>query len=337
MTFVDAIKTILSATDHSLTPQEIRDTIKKQYPKFYGTGSHIRFVEKKYCKDLDHALLAQIYTAIRMNKSIYCDTSEKPMKISLVQEYGSLPSTTKPSRKLPSGRIDHKKKIKYEGKIIDILENAEKYHSDYYKAETFHGPSLYFHQRALETRQNPSSMTHLEYVYATLSSWGMHRMGPGGSKMQRFKTFHSSIQSLQIRIAEAQNFNLRKMSDHNWATIEEIFKGIKVMASGTSLVGNSKVMHHMLPNIVPPIDREYTLQYLRGNKNIKNDLSYEWQLMKEIIANFFMPIVLDAEFVLKGSGWMMKNEVYPWDTSILKIVDNLLIGSVKTLITQKVK
>jgi hypothetical protein len=273
-----------------------------------------------------------------MNKSFYCDTSEKPMKISLVQEDVSLPPTTKQSHKLPSGRIGHTKKIKYEGKIIDILENAEKYHSDYYKAETFHGPSLYFHQRALETRQNPLSIIHLEYVYATLSSWGMHRMGERGSKMQGFDTFRRSILALKSRISEAQKFAFCDMNDSKWTTIEEIFKGINVMASGTSLVGNSKVMHHMLPNIVPPIDREYTLQYLRGNKNIKNDLDNEWQLMKEILSYFFMPIVLDAEFVLKGSGWMMNSKLYPWDTSILKIVDNLLIGSAKkNVTTQKVK
>ena len=33
------------------------------------------------------------------------------------------------------------------------------------------------------------------------------------------------------------------------------------MASGTSLVGNSKVMHHMLPNIVPPIEESIPLLY----------------------------------------------------------------------------
>lgn len=101
------------------------------------------------------------------------------------------------------------------------------------------------------------------------------------------------------------------------------------MASGTSLVGNSKVMHHMVPNIVPPIDREYTLRYLRGNTNIKNDLYYEWQLMREIISEFFIPVASDKEFESKAKDWMARQNDYPWDTSILKIVDNLVIGSKK--------
>ena len=86
----------------------------------------------------------------------------------------------------------------------------------------------------------------------------------------------------------------------------------------------------MLPNIVPPIDREYTLRYLRGNTNIRNDLAYEWQLMKGIISEFFIPAASDSAFKAKASQWMGRTDEYPWDTSLLKIVDNLVIGSTKT-------
>ncbi len=228
------------------------------------------------------------------------------------------------SRKVRPGEV-----IQYENKVKDILVNAEKYHHAYYKVEIFHGPSLYFHQRALGTRHEPRSLTHLEYVYATLSSWGMHRMGKGGSKMQSFVTFRRSIEPLLGRISEAQRFDLQEMNSQKWALLKEIFQSINVMASGTSLVGNSKVMHHMLPNIVPPIDREYTLRYLRGNTNIKNDLDHEWELMKGIISYFFTPIASDKEFEQKAGKWMAKSSEYPWDTSILKIVDNLVISSKK--------
>lgn len=217
----------------------------------------------------------------------------------------------------------------YQNKVRDILANAEKYHQAYYKAETFRGPSLYFHQRAIETRQSPTSLIHLEYVYATLSAWGMHRMGKGGSKMQSFDTFRRSVEQIQDALSEAQQFDFREMNNQKWLLLEQIFRGINVMASGTSLVGNSKVMHHMLPNIVPPIDREYTLWYLRGNTNIKNDLDSEWQLMKGIISDFFIPVASNREFNSKASNWISIKADYPWDTSVLKVVDNLVIGSKK--------
>jgi len=239
----------------------------------------------------------------------------------------------RPLQRLSKSRSVHKgptgRKDKYEDKVREILANAEKYHDAYYKAEIFRGPSLYFHQRALVSRNPPVSFTHLEYVYATLASWGMHRMGRGGSKMQSFDTFFQSVEPLNDRIAEAQTFDFREMTDIKWAILKEIFCRVKVMASGTTLVGNSKVMHHILPNVIPPIDREYTLRFLRGNTTIRNDLEIEWLLMKEIISQFFIPVASDTAFYSRAEQWMNRREDYPWDTSVLKVVDNLVIGSKK--------
>lgn len=326
MRFSDIVKEILSSVSDPVTPQDIRDHIKMEYPDFYGTSAHLRNVEKGHYKDIDHALLAQIYTLIGTNNAFLCDKSTKPMKVSLVGSDRPLQRLSESGsvHKSPAGRKD-----KYEEKVREILANSEKYHDAYYKAETFRGPSLYFHRRAFATRHPPVSFTHLEYVYATLASWGMHRMGRGGSKMQSFDTFSQSVEPLNDRIAEAQSFDFHEMDDIKWAVLKEIFQGVKVMASGTSLVGNSKVMHHMLPNVIPPIDREYTLWFLHGNTTIKNDLENEWLLMKRIISEFFIPVASNRAFHSKARRWMARSEDYPWDTSVFKVVDNLVIGSKK--------
>ncbi len=329
MSFSDIVKEVLLSSPEPLTPQDIKNIIKAKYPTYYGTESHIRNVEKGYYKDIDHALLAQIYTLVGTSDTFRCDKTIKPMRISLAHQ----DRLTERRHKLIIDGSGHKTSakgdIKYEERVKDILENAEKYHAAFYKAETFRGPSLYFHQRAIATRLEPLSLVHLEYVYATLSAWGMNRMGKGGSKMQSFDTFCRSIEPLQNHIAQAQQYDIQNMSNNRWKCLEEIFCGINVMASGTSLVGNSKVMHHMLPNIIPPIDREYTLWYLRGNTSIKNDLEYEWSLMKTIISDFFIPVASNKEYQLKAATWLACNSEYPWDTSSFKIIDNLIIGSKK--------
>jgi hypothetical protein len=221
--------------------------------------------------------------------------------------------------------------MNFGAKVENILSNAEKYHRSYYEAETFRGPSLYFHLRALATRHSPNDVAHLEFIYATLASWGMHRMGKGGSKMQPFEVFRQSMELLLDKIIAAQQFDHREMDETKWAFIRDIFYGIRIMASNTSLVGNSKVMHHVLPNMVPPVDREYTLRYLYGNTTIKNNLELEWLTLKEIISDFFIPVASNAGFQVKATKWMSTEARYPWDTSVLKVVDNLLIGSMKGL------
>ncbi len=64
-----------------MTPQQLRDKIKSDHPDFYGTESHQRNVEKGHYKDIDHALLAQIYVAARSASQISVDRSQKPIKL----------------------------------------------------------------------------------------------------------------------------------------------------------------------------------------------------------------------------------------------------------------
>lgn len=98
------------------------------------------------------------------------------------------------------------------------------------------------------------------------------------------------------------------------------------MASGTSLVGNSKVMAHALPRLVPPIDRRYTLKFLFGNDQIVNDIDGEWDTLKAILSEFFYPVARAEPLESKLRAWTTETEVYRWDTSPLKILDNLVIG-----------
>lgn len=83
MTFADLIRKILHEHPEGMTPQQIRDMVKFNHPDFYGTESHRRNVEKGHYKDLDHALLAQIYVASRTGGQIFVDKSQKPIRLSL--------------------------------------------------------------------------------------------------------------------------------------------------------------------------------------------------------------------------------------------------------------
>jgi hypothetical protein len=84
MGLLEVIRKILQSKPEGLTPQELRETIKVEYPALYGTESHRRNVEKGHYKDLDHALLAQIYVAYRAAPDIYADKSVKPMRFNLL-------------------------------------------------------------------------------------------------------------------------------------------------------------------------------------------------------------------------------------------------------------
>ena len=216
----------------------------------------------------------------------------------------------------------------FSGKVRSIVSSAQRYHDDFVKAKRFTGPSLYFHRRAVATAGDPRVERHLEYVYAAVASWGMHRMGPGGAKMLDFAEFRRSALDLKPLLQKARGYVLGTAAYDEWRIVEEIFMGMRIMKSGSDLVGNSKAMAHMLPNLIPPIDRSYTLRFLRETTVVPQSKEAQWQLMKSMVEGFFARVARDRSFAARAEDWLRRKDRCLWDTSVPKIIDNLLVGAV---------
>lgn len=161
-------------------------------------------------------------------------------------------------------------------------------------------------------------------------------MGKGGSKMVSFDKFNESVMACADEVTKATRINVVSVTSSDWQCLRILFLNIKVMETSTLLVGNSKVLAHLVPTIVPPIDREYTLRHLLGNKTIRNDPEHEWSLLKLLMECFFIPVIEDSVFQRQAQSWVSDQERYPWDTSLMKVVDNLLIGARKKQAGQSV-
>jgi hypothetical protein len=82
MSFIGLIRQILRMHPDGMTPQQILKVIRVHYPDFYGTESHQRNVEKGHYKNIDHAVLAQIY-ASRTADGIVVDKTQKPLILTI--------------------------------------------------------------------------------------------------------------------------------------------------------------------------------------------------------------------------------------------------------------
>jgi hypothetical protein len=209
-----------------------------------------------------------------------------------------------------------------QNRLLTALDAA---HEAYYRAELFGGPSLHFHVKALEAARAQDFERFVEYVYALLPSWGMHRMG-GGPKMHEFSEFHSSMRGVWPIVLSLQEKKPSDLTESEWSALRRVFCEIHCMSSGTSLVGNSKVMAHLLPKLIPPVDREYTLTFLFRSSQITNGREVEWNRLRKILEGFFYPIAGSPLFQSKAEEWLRSADHFKWDTSPLKIVDNLVIG-----------
>lgn len=163
-----------------------------------------------------------------------------------------------------------------------------------------------------------------EYLYAVLTSWGMHRMGATSTKLVDFVHFRQQIQSAQEEMKTVAKLNLANTSEALQAldSIEHIMNQLKVSASSAHLVANSKVLHHILPDLMLPIDRRYTLSYFHLNQTLPS------QKEAGSIVRYLFPLFARIAAEKKAFIHSAINLKYEnWDTSLTKVIDNAVIGA----------
>jgi hypothetical protein len=140
----------------------------------------------------------------------------------------------------------------------------------------FSGPSVYFYEELVRLirgvpslRDLASSDRLIELAYATLASWGMHRMGERvATKLTEYPDFRDAVRALIEPAAALSNRRITELSDEDLGIVvgqlTVLVERSGISASGSPLVANAKILHFLLPDLVPPIDRTYTGRFFYG-------------------------------------------------------------------------
>lgn len=207
------------------------------------------------------------------------------------------------------------------GRFVDTFEVSRQ----------FSGPSVYFHVKALTTLQSHNSACDalsddrfFDYLYATLASWGMHRMGPGRAKLGEMSELKSSFREQRRHIEQLQSLRIEDIGDDDVddvaSSIWEVLRELRVGVGETLLVANSKALHHLLPGVVPPIDRNYTLMFFVGRPYIYRGRD----------GDYFRAIFpLFHEIAIKCREDIEQRIRVPWqgmNTGVTKVIDNAILG-----------
>lgn len=214
-------------------------------------------------------------------------------------------------------------------------EDFKKYVDAFYsKKPPFPESSFYFHDRVVKIVKKTSEYEKLltdtrflELVYAVLSAWGMDRMD-GRARLVSFKDFRRNIEDNSPLLQELFLFKLNEFDDRKWWKIKDelknLFRGLRIMKGYSQLDGVSKTLHHLLPDLVPPMDRAHTLKFFYGTKK---SAPY-FPPNKE--ADKFLEILDQFRDICKKLNLTENDFEREWDTSIPKLIDNAIIGYVKS-------
>jgi hypothetical protein len=212
-------------------------------------------------------------------------------------------------------------------RVSELIESFGQYVDEFDRANLFSGPSLYFHFKTLDLLHRHVSPAEavkdgefLESIYATLTSWGMHRMGPRGAKLVEFATFQDSFRQRAEQIQQLGSLSICEVDTrdipHVARLLWNIISRLRVGMGETKIVAGSKALHHVLPNLVPPIDRQYTLRFFYNHTTLNRG---DETAFLEIYPCFHRIATSRRDVIQSRMGKGM-------NTSPTKVVDNTIVG-----------
>jgi hypothetical protein len=224
-----------------------------------------------------------------------------------------------------------------------LLAAQHRYLDDSYASFlAFGGPCVYFHQECLKAGvQAFLSDRHVELVYATLTAWGMHRLGDPDktkTKLTDWTVFRESIVSAGHALDHLRTKGMLDVSadeyDRVLHAMRPTYRSFRISTSDATIVANSKALFHLLPNLIPPIDRQYTIRFFRQRPEL-------WKRNGKF-AMITLPTGLDAQFDLFLSTCisirrlaarierpLLDRESREHGVSVPKTIDNAIVNYVR--------
>lgn len=163
-------------------------------------------------------------------------------------------------------------------------------------------------------------------IHDTLEKWNMNQKG---AKLNTLDVIKESIIKNKPFLSELYKHKLISIkspmdetSEKIFTTLGLVFKGLDIMESKRRMVGVSKTMHFLLPDLVLPIDGKYSMMWFYGYNKYSDKPELESKTFKDIViesSKIARTLKLTEEDV----------DGIAWNTSIPKLIDNAIIGFYK--------
>lgn len=214
--------------------------------------------------------------------------------------------------------------------LIDILTKSRKiffHFIDECNKNYRSGHDLKLYRKIIKLHEETNDINSLlnnkefhKLIYETLKKWNMNQKG---AKLTTFDNFSNSIIDYSQQLKELYKHKLHSLNEQLkfevLRLLKKIFTKLDVMRSKRRIVGGSKTLHFLLPDLVMPIDSKYTMTYFYGYNKYSDKPEKEFEDFKDIFirtCRIVKKLNLNENDV-KGEGW---------NTSVPKVIDNAVIG-----------
>jgi hypothetical protein len=229
--------------------------------------------------------------------------------------------TTRPGRRsLAVGRGEVRKRV--ESLIAEFDPCAVAYD----RSVPFSRSGQYeFHRRTIDRRLALGSVAaavhdeqFTELLYETLQRWGIGRRA---SRLVPLREFQLTLASHEAQLVELEPLNIESLDGNERAVsvaIDSLVSGLSVVDNKARIVAGTKTLHHLLPDLVPPMDRAWTGAFFGWS--LIDPQNNQTLILGKAFSAFAEIAGVTHPSRLVGDGWR---------TSSTKLLDNALIGYCK--------
>lgn len=156
---------------------------------------------------------------------------------------------------------------------------------------------------------------YLTSLYATLQAWGIGKRGsvlvPFEKFCLRLRSQRSAFAALDGQAIDDPQLDVNRVV----AILQSLIKDLGIVQNNAPLVASAKAIHHILPELVAPIDRAYTRPFFGW---YSSQFQYhQLQAAEEIFRTYHQVAVT------VGLGQYVNGE---WRTARSKLLDNAVVG-----------
>ena len=180
------------------------------------------------------------------------------------------------------------------------------------------------HRRTIDLRVGAGSVDaaladdqFLRSLYSTLEAWGI---GTRASRLVPFARFMSELRRWSVAFIEldgllidAPHLDAVGVGEKLWGLVERV----EIVENQARIVALSKTIHHLVPDLLPPIDRMYTQEFFGFH-------SAEFQYKQELVFNEIWEHFVTIARAVEPAGYVGAG----WRTSRSKVIDNAIVAFV---------
>lgn len=214
-------------------------------------------------------------------------------------------------------------------KLLYNSENFRKFmeiHNETYKKTGIYKERSY---EQLIQKYNSSDYASLfdnsRYINLAYDALKEFKMDQQGARLVPYSEFESSIINQISRLVALNRYRLEELKPDRmleydlFAELKTLFQQLKVMASSSKLVGFSKALHFLLPNLVMPVDRASVLNFCLGSDSVPSRLDEQFAKFEAVFQKYNdLSRYLGLNIGNSDGNW--------WNLSVPKRIDNAILG-----------